>query len=153
MLKLNKKTIGLGGLLIGVAVIIPNLVFAKGYLLQGISCINDGNCTFCDVGRLISNIFNILRNDIAFPLAILMVVYGGALMIFSGGDSKRVGNGRKTLMAALVGLAIVVGVSLILNTVIMLVTKQTSWQAFVNGKIDCINFNGSSNSGGATASW
>lgn len=122
-------------------VIIPNLALADSYLLQGLGdCTENGNCTFVHVGILISNIINILRNNIAFPLALIMVVYGGAMLIFSGGDSKKVANGQKALKAAFIGLAIVVGFSLILNTVVMMLTGESSWQSLING-IEGMNLN------------
>jgi O-antigen/teichoic acid export membrane protein len=40
-------------------------------------------------------------------LALLMFVYGGFLMLSSGGNSERVGQGKKVLAAAVVGIVIV----------------------------------------------
>lgn len=141
MFNSKKKAIGFISLIVGMAMIIPNLAFADYYLLQGIGCIENGDCTFVDVSQLISNVINILRNKIAFPLALLMVIYGGALLIFSGGNQKRVTNGQNALKAAFIGLAIVVGFSLILNTVVMMLTGTSSWKTFLNGVASDITIN------------
>ena len=77
-------------------------------LLKGISgfCYENGNCTFCDVVKVGTNIFNFLRNSIAFPITVLFIIYGGVMMIFAGGSKSQAENGKKVLMAALIGFAI-----------------------------------------------
>jgi type IV secretory pathway VirB2 component (pilin) len=110
-------------------------------LLSGISgfCYENGNCTFCDVMKVGSNIFLFLRNNIAFPIAVLFIIYGGVMIIFAGGSKSQVENGKKVLFSALIGFAIVFSVSLILNSVLMILAKNTSsgWQAFINNKTEC----------------
>jgi len=109
-------------------------------LLKGISgfCYENGNCTFCDVVKVGTNIFNFLRNSIAFPITVLFIIYGGVMMIFAGGSKSQAENGKKVLMAALIGFAIVFAVSLILNSVLMILSKEKgSWQGFVNGRVEC----------------
>ncbi len=109
-------------------------------LLAGISgfCYENGNCTFCDVVKVGTNIFNFLRNSIAFPIAVLFILYGGVMMIFAGGSKAQAENGKKVLMAALIGFAIVLCVSLILNSVLMVLSKEKGgWKAFINASIGC----------------
>ena len=109
-------------------------------LLKGIcgACYNNGDCTFCDVVKVGTNIFNFLRNSIAFPIAVLFILYGGVMMIFAGGSKAQAENGKKVLMAALIGFAIVLCVSLILNSVLMVLSKEKGgWKAFINGSIGC----------------
>ena len=123
-------------------VLLPNLALAAaGGLLSGINnaCYENGNCTFCDVMKVGSNIFLFLRDKIAFPVAILFIIYGGVMMIFAGGSKSQVENGKKILFSALIGFAIVFSVSLILNSVLMILAKETGskWQAFINNKTEC----------------
>ena len=126
---------------------------------QGISlrvCLDTGCCNLCDVFTVASNIFKFLRNSIAFPVAILMIIYGGVMMIFSGGSTKRVANGKKSMTSALVGFAIVWGVGLILNTALTIITKSPiSYKAFIDGDLSAVKWscekdcgNGSSSTGG-----
>lgn len=109
-------------------------------ILKGIcgNCYENGDCTFCDVVKVGTNIFNFLRNSIAFPIAVLFILYGGVLMIFAGGSKSQIENGKKILFAALIGFAIVLAVSLILNSVLIVLSgEKGGWKAFVNGSIGC----------------
>jgi hypothetical protein len=130
-------------LLILGSILMPSLVgvqAAAGGLLAGITnaCYDNGSCSFCDVVKVGTNIFNFLRNKIAFPIAVLFILYGGVLMIFAGGSKSQIENGKKILFAALIGFAIVLAVSLILNSVLMVLSgEKGGWQAFVNAKIEC----------------
>lgn len=130
-------------LLILGSVLIPSFVAvqaAAGGLLTDITdaCYDNGDCSFCDVVKVGTNIFNFLRNSIAFPIAVLFILYGGVLMIFAGGSKSQIENGKKILFAALIGFAIVLAVSLILNSVLIVLSKEKGgWQAFVNAKIEC----------------
>lgn len=122
--------------------LLPTLASAAaGGLLAGItdSCYENGNCAFCDVMKVGDNIFLFLRDKIAFPIAILFIIYGGVMMIFAGGSKSQAENGKKVLMAALIGFAVVLCVSLILNSVLMILSKETGskWQSFVNGATQC----------------
>ncbi|MDP2856271.1 MAG: pilin [bacterium] len=139
---LKKRKLLLTGLsLLGMG--LPILAQAQGGFLSGISagCYSAGSCDFCDIGRVITNIFNFLRNDIAFPLAVLMVIYGGVVMIFSAGSSSRVASGRKILMSAVIGFAIVFGASLIINTALTVLSKSqfTISNVFSASGINCVN--------------
>lgn len=104
---------------------IPMVAHGVSFIMEGIGCVNNGQCGFCDIAKLISNIFNFLRNNIAMPIAILMIIYGGVMMIFSGGNSKNIQKGQKILTAAVIGFAIVLGVSLIINTVLTFASSST----------------------------
>jgi len=142
MFKKNKILIfTAAALLIGAGLLMPVFANAQGGFLSGISknCYNNGDCGFCDIGQVATNIFKFLRNDIAFPLAILMIIYGGIMMIFSAGSAKRVATGQKILTAAVIGFAIVVAVSLILNTVLIITTKsQFDFDTIFNGSLPCV---------------
>jgi hypothetical protein len=130
-------------LLILGSILMPSLIgvqAAAGGLLKGLpdSCYKNGDCTFCNVMQVGVNIFIFLRDKIAFPIAVLFILYGGVLMIFAGGSKSQIENGKKILFAALIGFAIVLAVSLILNSVLMVLSKEKGgWQAFVNGSIGC----------------
>jgi type IV secretory pathway VirB2 component (pilin) len=104
-------------------------------------CLDSGNCNFCDAFTVASNIFKFLRNSIAFPIAVLMIIYGGVMMIFSGGSTKRVANGKKAMSSALVGFAIVWGGSLILNSALVIIAgAPASYKGFINGDLSSIDW-------------
>jgi type IV secretory pathway VirB2 component (pilin) len=121
---------------------------------QGVSlrvCLDTGCCNLCDVFTVASNIFKFLRNSIAFPIAVLMIIYGGVMMIFSGGSTKRVANGKKAMSSALVGFAIVWGVGLILNTALTIITKSPiSYKAFIDGDLSAVKWSCEKDCGSGT---
>lgn len=137
----KRKLLLTGLFLLGMG--LPILAQAQGGFLSGISptCYDTGVCDFCDVGKVITNIFKFLRNDIALPLAVLMVIYGGIVMIFSTGSPARVTKGRKILISAVIGFAIVFGASLIINTTLIALTRSrlTISNVFDGGGISCVN--------------
>ncbi len=55
-------------------------------------------------------------------IAVVFLIYGGIKWILSGGDSKQVESARSHIVAAIVGLIIVVGAFIILNFVFTLLT-------------------------------
>lgn len=100
-------------------------------------CLNTGCCDICDFITVLSNVVNFLRTKIAFPLTILLIVYGSALMIFSGGEAKRSSNGAKAIKTAIIGLAIVFGASLIVNSLMITVSKSPfRVEALMNGEVE-----------------
>jgi len=106
---------------------------------QGVSlrtCLDSGCCNLCDTFTVGSNIVKFLRNVIAFPVVVLMIIYGGVMMIFSGGSPSRINTGKKSMTSALVGFGIVWGVSLILNSALMIITKSpASFNGFISGDL------------------
>lgn len=57
-------------------------------------------------------------------IAIAFLIYGGIKWILSGGDKQAVESARNHIVAAIVGLIIVVGAFVILNLVIRIITGQ-----------------------------
>jgi type IV secretory pathway VirB2 component (pilin) len=102
-------------------------------------CIDMGCCSICDVMTVISKAFKILRNDIALPLAIIFGIIGGIMIIFSAGSPNKVKSGRTYIISALIGLLIVFGASLIVNTVTIAIA-DSSW-SFDNVMNGFITFN------------
>ena len=65
------------------------------------------------IGRVISAALSVVGS-----LALLMFVYGGFLWLTSRGDPKQVGKGKDTIMWATLGLAIIFGAYVLVNTII-----------------------------------
>ena len=97
---------------------------------SGAKCGNFLGLTSWDCGVNISNenslksgiwkiAVNIL-NDIVIVAAYLIigyVIYGGYLYTMSGGDPSKVANGKKTLIQAFIGLAIVMSANIVMSTI------------------------------------
>lgn len=84
-------------LVMGLA-LIPFLVSAQLTLPNPL-----GNTT--TFAGLISNIFTYLLNILA-SLAVLMIVYGGIVLLTSAGNESKIGNAKKILFYAVVGLGV-----------------------------------------------
>lgn len=56
---------------------------------------------------VINNIITGLRDTIAPPLVAIAVLYGGFLMLFAGGDPEKFKQGKKAMLYAMVGYAII----------------------------------------------
>lgn len=118
-------------------IFITEIVFAQGGttisverttgagLLSGIKseCYHSGQCDLSDVMIVIKNVFLLLR-QIAFWVAVGFGIYGGLRLVLSQGSSKNIEASRKIIFGAFIGLMIVYGVSLILNTVLLILTDR-----------------------------
>lgn len=112
----------------------PNLIHTalaqeKGYLAAIIpdGCRGDGlsiieNCQGPQLLELFANIIQFMI-DIAFVIAVVMVLWGGILLMVSGGNEDRVKRGRKALTGAIVGLVIVLVAWIVINTIITFFTN------------------------------
>lgn len=106
-------------------------VFADSVFRSGEDCPNFLGLTSWDCGvpdinseeSLKNGIWTIVANiatDITVIAAYLVlgyVIYGGYLYSFSGGDPGKVATGKKTLVQAFIGLAIVMSANLIMGTI------------------------------------
>lgn len=86
----------------------------------------------CGVTEMFQTIVNFSQILLALTgsAALLMIIYGGTMMILAGagvagtGDNKKKINlGKDAIQAAIIGLAIVLGAWLIVNTTIAALTK------------------------------
>jgi len=106
-------------------------------------CVDMGCCSICDVMTVISKAFKILRDDIALPLAIIFGIIGGIMIIFSAGSPNKVKSGRTYITSALIGLLIIFGASLIVNTVTIAIADSSwSFDNVMNGILTNISSDG-----------
>lgn len=105
-------------------VVVSNTTFAllqnsKDQVCQGL-----GGCDANPekgINTLIANIINLISIIIGI-IAVVMVIFGGFKYITSGGDSSKATSARSTIIAALVGLVIVVLAQFIVQFVLNRVT-------------------------------
>lgn len=74
-----------------------------------------------DIWQLIDNIIRALRAYIAPPIVTLMVLYGAFQILFAGGEPEKFANGKKTILWAVIGYAIILiasGISLVIRDVL-----------------------------------
>jgi len=78
-------------------------------------------CTWCHLGQLIKNIIDFLMY-IVIPLAAVMIVVGGIMIMTAGSSTERVAKGKEIVTAAVVGLLIALLSWLIIDMIIKLLT-------------------------------
>lgn len=80
---------------------------------------------WCDFVQLVNNIIGLIFY-IALPIATIMIMYGGFLILIAGGDQKKVGSGLNFIKSAIIGLAIVFGVNIILRSIFIAIGVDIS---------------------------
>jgi hypothetical protein len=83
-------------------------------------------CTLCHLFVLAKRVIDFLTLNILFPLAVLMIVIGGVMFLTAAGDPGRIGTAKKILTSVVIGLVIIFLAWLIVDTIIMFITKSGS---------------------------
>jgi|GEM_PF-1361317 len=81
-------------------------------------------CNLCKLFELAKNFTDFLTFDLAIPIVILALLYGGFVIIMSGGDTKKVEEGRKIVTNAVVGTLIAFLAWVCINTIVLLLGVQ-----------------------------
>ncbi|MBU3925660.1 hypothetical protein KJ763_00625 [Patescibacteria group bacterium] len=94
-------------------ILIPVIVSAAGI----VPC-NGIDCTVCDLAAGIKKVIDVLLKDIAFPLTVIVFLYGGFMLIISRGSENNLNKGRKALWSAFWGILIAFGAWLIIDLIL-----------------------------------
>lgn len=95
---------------------------SSGYCQQIVPCgpgTSKTNCTLCDLFTLVKNILDCVLFRIVPVVAVLLIAYGGLLMIIAyaeGSGEEKLGKAKKTISAVIIGLLIIYGSWLIVDT-------------------------------------
>ncbi|MDP3991665.1 MAG: pilin [Candidatus Colwellbacteria bacterium] len=99
------------------------------------------NCspTECGEEQLLQlgvNVINFMIQFLAFPLVVVFFLWGGFLLLTSGGSPNRVEQGKKAITGAIIGLVIVLTSVVVINT---LLGTFTSCEVKLSqiGKVNC----------------
>ncbi len=82
--------------------------------------INEKPCSYCDLLELFKGVIDFLMY-IIFPLATIMIVWGGIVIMTARESPERVKQGRGIITAAVVGILIALLSWLILDTIFKVV--------------------------------
>ncbi len=83
------------------------------------------NCTsLCQLGQMIERIINYAIR-ISFVIATIFIIYGGLKILVAGANPGLVASGRKTILNAVIGVAITLGAWLIIGTVLKFLVGGT----------------------------
>jgi hypothetical protein len=80
-------------------------------------------CTWCHLMQLVKNVIDFMMY-IVFPLAAVMIVVGGIMIMTAGGSTERVAKGREIITAAITGLIIALLSWLLLDTIIKIMAPN-----------------------------
>jgi len=114
-MKWNKK---INVLLIGIILMVLMVGNAQAQGL--VPCGGDGQnpCTFDDLMNLIKNVMNFAMINLAVPAAVGITIYGGVLMVISGGDEVKFKKGKEIIKGVAISFVIMFSAWLIVDTVI-----------------------------------
>ncbi len=88
------------------------------------------SCQFAHIFILIFNLYKFVVNTIAIPLAGLIIVLAGVLLLISAGNPERAGLAKKMLWSAFFGLALIFGSFLIIDVVLKTIGYPFQWWMF-----------------------
>lgn len=93
---------------------------------------NGPDCTICSLFVGIKKIVDFLTLDIAMPLAVIILIYGGVMLLTSRGSEEKIKKGKTALGAAMWGLLIVFAAWLIIATILgnLVQTGYKPWLSF-----------------------
>lgn len=95
-------------------------------------------CTPCQFLVLVSNIINFMMKDITFPLAGLLFLIGGLMMVASGASEDNYKKGKTIIVNTLIGVVIVLSAWAIVNTLIITVGSSAAGVRVENWwKVSC----------------
>lgn len=83
-------------------------------------------CTPCHFLVLVSNIINFMMRDITFPLAGLLFLIGGIMMVAAGASEDNYKKGKTIIVNTLIGVVIVLSAWAIVNTLIVTVGSSAA---------------------------
>jgi len=95
-----------------------------------VPCAGGYSCTTCSLLQLISNIASFLATNVMPPLAGLMFLIGGIMMVAAAGSEERYKKGRKIVIDTAIGAVIVLVSWLIVNALITTIGSAASVQGF-----------------------
>jgi hypothetical protein len=134
--------------IVGVLVLAPVAVFATTHVApeppksiwNGAACAPDNMsptkaCGLCDAIVVTSNIFRFLI-QLGIYAATIYIVYGGIMMMVSGGDEARYKAGKAIIKRTLIGLAWILGAWLIVNTLFKFLVKDPNKDPW--NKVSCV---------------
>ncbi len=74
-------------------------------------------CTICHLFLMLNNIVKFIMFTIAPPLAVLMLIVGGAMFFFAGGAPTKIEGAKRIITAVFIGLLIIFCAWVIVNTI------------------------------------
>ncbi len=106
--------------------VIPIFSFAASLVPCGTTA-NPAPCDFNALMTLINNIINFIFVYMAVPIAAIMFVYAGFLMVTSGGSTENVSRAKSIFKDAVFGLIIAIAAWIIVKTILSILGYNGAW--------------------------
>lgn len=84
------------------------------------------SCTPCYLLVMVSDIINFMIRDLAFPLAGLLFLIGGIMMVMSSASENNYKKGKTIIVNTLIGVVIVLAAWAIVNTLIVTIGSNVA---------------------------
>ena len=105
----------------------PVFSFAAGGLVP---C-NGADCDFTQFMNLVNTVIRFILFNLAVPIAAIMFVYAGFLMIVPGSESSsKKTKGKEIFWNAFIGLVLAAAAWLIIRTILAILGYQGAWIGF-----------------------
>ena len=76
------------------------------------------DCKFCHLLILVEKVIDFALYNIAIPLVVVFIVWGGLTIMTAGDSPEKVSQGRKMIQSAIIGVFIALGAWMIINMVL-----------------------------------
>ena len=122
--------------LVFILLVVPAISFAAFSFdpLQGLVPCGKGSsvsCGFKDFMTLIHNVINFILIYMALPIAAIMFVYAGFLLVTAGSEAAGARTKAKSIFTnALIGLVLAAGCWLIIRTILSILGYDGAWIGF-----------------------
>lgn len=110
----------------GVSVIVfafPFLIASAATATNPLIPCGPGQCTFCDLFKLIQNVYDFIVFTLAPPVAILSVAVAGFIWFTSAGSEAKAKKARDILMTVALGLVIMYTSWIVINFIITFIAQ------------------------------
>ncbi len=110
------------GIVLALALIMLVAFLGAGTYAQGlVPCGTSAglSCNLCDLYTLVKNIIDFLLFNLALPIAVIVFLIGGILLLASQGSEERLKQGKAALTNAVFGIIIAFAAWLIVNTLLV----------------------------------
>lgn len=104
------------------SIIIFYFIFSFSFAsAQGLVPCKGLDCDFCDLLKLIDNVFYFAIYKIVIPLVVIMIIYGGFVIMTAGDSTDKVAQGRKIIQSSIIGVVIVLGAWMIIDQILTVI--------------------------------
>ncbi|MCR4284185.1 MAG: pilin [Parcubacteria group bacterium] len=87
------------------------------------------SCKACHIFPLANNVISFILLGLAMPFAVVMILWGGILMVTGAGNPGQLEKGKNYLTWAVIGLVVAFAGWIIVDTIIKALTVKTNWGA------------------------